>query len=112
MSMPDKRVGPFVGVSRDEIMTLMDGRKYRVVLYCAYSAHGLIGTEFNGVAVLDEQRKQVLLDSHFQIDTGYFGATPSQEAEHARIMDMTDSEFVAFVNNHSRRRYTIAAAKP
>jgi hypothetical protein len=103
----DKRVGPFMGVTDDSIKTLADGRKFRVLLYGAYNAFGLIGPEFNGIAVLNEDAKNVVADNLGQIQTGYFGPSQEQKALFERVMKMTDDEFIQMVNESPRRRYAI-----
>lgn len=102
----ESRVGPFVGVTRNE--TVKHGeRTFRVVLYGAYDAMGLIGSEFNGIGVLDEDQRQVLLDNECRITSGWFGPAASQLARFEEILAMPWPEFQRWVNEHPRRRYEI-----
>lgn len=55
-------VGPFMGVTLDKTVEFEGHGKFRVIMYRAYNAHGLIGTENNGVAVLDEDQMDVVCD--------------------------------------------------
>lgn len=96
-------VGQYTMVSRDETLKF-GNRTFRVVLYGAYNAMGLIGTENNGVAVLDEDRNHVVLDEHCPQDTGSFGPSDEQMAEMARICGLSGGEFVEFCNSHPRSR--------
>jgi len=57
--MNENQIGPFMGVEFDEIVSHGD-RAFRVITYSAYNAMGLIGTEYNGVAILDENDKTCL----------------------------------------------------
>jgi len=92
-------VGQYTMVSRDESVKFGD-RSFRVVLYGAYNAMGLIGTEHNGIAVLDEDRMQVVLDGHYPEESGAFGATEAQACEWRRICRLSSEEFVEFCNSH------------
>jgi len=79
------QVGPFMGVGFDKRVTFNCRNKsgprtrtFRIITYQAYNAFGLIGPEFNGVAVLDEDQKQVLCDNIEREQTGYFGVSAAQ----------------------------------
>jgi len=104
---PMNSIGQYTMVSRDETLKFGD-RTFRVVLYGAYNAHGLIGTENNGIAVLDEDNVQVVLDGHFCEETGAYGATESQVCEWRRICGMGAEEFVEFCNSHDTSREPIS----
>lgn len=96
-------VGQYTMVFRDE--TLRFGkRSFRVILYGAYNAGGLIGTENNGIAVLDEDRRQVVLDGHCPQETGAFGPSDPQMIEWRRICRMDALEFAEFCNSHPSLR--------
>jgi hypothetical protein len=99
-------VGQYTMVSRDESVRFGD-RSFRVVLYGAYNAMGLIGTEHNGIAVLDEDRRQVVLDGHFRQDSGAYGPTRAQAEEWERICRLPAGEFVEFCNSHETSREPI-----
>lgn len=95
--------GQYTMVSRDHKVKFGD-RTFRVVLYGAYNAFGLIGPEKNGIAVLDEDRMQVVLDGHCPQETGIFGPSESQTNEFLRICGMDGDEFVQFCNDHPTNR--------
>jgi hypothetical protein len=99
-------VGRYAMVSRDKTLKF-GNRTFRVVLYGAYNAMGLIGTEQNGIAVLDEDRMQVVLDGHFQQDSGAYGPNRSQSEEMERICRLSAGEFVEFCNSHPRSRESV-----
>jgi len=101
-----KQVGPFMGVSKDETVEKM-GKNFRIVLYCAYNACGLIGPEMNGVAVLDEDKRQVIADGFFQEPSGYSGPTKKQKDGFDTILKMKDKDFKEYVNASERCRTPI-----
>jgi hypothetical protein len=78
------------------------GRSFKVVLYRAYDA-GIVGTECNGVAVLDEDFQAVVLDEHMQEGPGA-GHSSAQVAEFARVAKMSWAEFSKFCREHPRYR--------
>jgi hypothetical protein len=100
---PAMSVGQYEMVSRDATRTCR-GRNLRIVLYGAYNALGLIGPEMNGIAILDEDARRVILDGHLQEDTGYFGPTRRQVVEHSRIMGMDEDLLEEFIAEHPRTR--------
>jgi len=100
-------VGQYAMVFRDETLKF-GNRTFRVLLYGAYNAMGLIGTENNGIAVLDEDRMQVVLDGHCPQETGAYGPSDDQMVEWRRICRMEDSVFVEFCNSHPMLRDPIS----
>lgn len=100
------RVAQFEGVTEDKTITL-NGRKFRVLLYSALNANGLIGPEFNGIAVLDEDDKKVIVDNIEKQDSGYFGPSEKQKAKFEEICQMKFKEFQELVNSSDRCREPI-----
>lgn len=99
-------VGPYTNVSYDT--TIKFGyRHFKIILYGAYNALGLIGSEKNGIAILDETLMQVVLDEHCCESSGYYGPSKEQVDEFNRIANLSESEFVEFVNSHPRTREPI-----
>ena len=101
------RVGPYRAVSRDEILEFPVGRTFRVLLYGAYDALGLIGYELNGVAILDEDKKAVVCDEIAIDATAYPGPTRAQVEVLERVLAMPWKEFKAMVNAQPNKRYEI-----
>lgn len=99
-------VGQYTMVSQDKTLKF-GNRTFRVVLYGAYNAFGLIGPEKNGIAVLDEDRMLVVLDGHCPQETGSFGPSDDQTTEFQRICGMDAEEFVQFCNEHPMSRYHV-----
>tara|TARA_Y100001970_G_C14078964_1_gene773600 strand:+ start:68 stop:391 length:324 start_codon:yes stop_codon:yes gene_type:complete len=65
------QVGPFMGVEFDKVISHGD-RAFRIITYSAYNAMGLIGTEYNGVAILDDNEK-VCLAKNIEARSASFG---------------------------------------
>ena len=103
-------VGPYVGVTRDRVIKFKAGRKtrsFRLIVFGAYNAFGLIGPEFNGLAVLDEDERAVLCDRIAQESSGYFGPSRAQLDEFDRVTGLDWPSFREFINAHDRTRYAI-----
>lgn len=102
-----KTVGPYVGVTKDEIRDFKEHGKFRLLIYGAYNAHGLIGSECNGICVLDENKKAVLADELVKASTGYFGPSEQQVKTFEDLMNCPWVKFRACVNKSGRARYQI-----
>jgi hypothetical protein len=105
-------VGPYTFVSAD----VTRGR-YRLVVYGAYNAFGLIGSEKNGIAVLDDEDRCVVADELFIADSGYFGPSKAQVEGLRRLLTCSPKDFCKIVNSSGRNRHditpdTVAPAKP
>jgi hypothetical protein len=103
----DNRIGQyhyFDGFMKEKVF---GDRIFKVVIAAAYNA-GIIGPEHNGIAVLDDNNKAVLLDQHVKIGSGYFGPSEEQKAEFARIVAMDWNEFADFVRSNRRYRKGVA----
>ena len=80
------------------------GTTYVIGIAGAYDAFGLIGPEHNGLFVLDDDAKRVVLDRHMPIASGYHGPSAEQWAEFKRVAKMPAAQFKAFCRNHPRFR--------
>lgn len=78
-------------------------RGLTIVLYQAYDA-GIIGYEHNGIALLDDDNGQVVLDLHQRELSGYSGPSSAQRKEFERLKAMSWQELGAFVASHPRYR--------
>jgi hypothetical protein len=70
----------------------------------AYNALGLIGSERNGIFVLNETKRDVVLDEHLRVDSGWCGPRPKHRHELKRLEDLPDEEFLAWIKIHPRAR--------
>ena len=57
-----------------------------MLLYSAHNALGLVGYESNGVAVLSEDRSNVVCDELGCEPTGYHGAPKSQQELYDKLI--------------------------
>jgi hypothetical protein len=97
----------YAGVNKHVILDFGEHGSFVVLIYGAFCAYGLFGPEQNGILILDEGRKHILLDRHCEQTTGYFGPSNKQIAEWERIRQMEWETFQEFVNTNLRSRYTI-----
>jgi len=103
-----KSVGPYTGVSRDlQVEFVEPRRKFRLILYGAFNAYGLIGSECNGILILDQDKMHVLCDEIEREGTGYFGPSSKQVETFEKLASMGWDAFRSFVNGHPRKRYSI-----
>jgi hypothetical protein len=105
-----KNIGQYAMVSYERTLDF-GGRKFCVALYGAYNAFGLIGSEKNGICVLDLDRTSVVLDGHSPEDSGYYGPSEAQVVEWERICSMSQEEFFMFCNGHQNLREPVEARK-
>lgn len=99
-------MGPYVGVSRDQVVK-KGKSKFRLLLYGAYDAFGLIGSEYNGICVLNEDEMNVVTDNMLNVDSGYFGPAKIQIELFDKIIKMPNATFRELVNSSDNLRYTI-----
>lgn len=102
----NSRVGPYVGVSRD-----FNRGRYRILIYGAFDAYGLIGTECNGIAVLDNEDRLVVADELGRSpEGGWFGPTEEQRhlAEWLRLCP--PDKFAEYINSSGRNRHVVDPA--
>jgi hypothetical protein len=102
------KVGQYVGVTHDKIRKFKGKHDYRIMLYNVKSAYGLIGTEYNGIAIVDETEKTVICDGIMQGISGCYWSNGKQIVAWQAIVRMPFSQFKAFVNNHDNTRSSIA----
>lgn len=99
------RVSQFEMVTGDvTIHFVSKKRTFRILLYGAYNAMGLIGPEMNGIAVLDEDNKCVLTDGIAQEPSGYCGPSRSQVRYFNELVEADWDTFRTTVNNSERNR--------
>lgn len=83
-------------------------RSFSVLIAAAESAGGLTGSEYNGIAVLDNDNAGVVLDRHAREGSGYHGPSPSQIEEFRRIGEMDWGAFSSFCASNPRFRSEVA----
>ena len=83
------------------------GTDFRIACYGAYRANGLIGTERNGIVVLNESQHCVVLDDHAPQTMGWTDEgrpSPKLVQEFDRLLSMGEVEFLDFVQSHPHFR--------
>lgn len=100
----ESRTGPYLHASDARwTKAFPGGRRFAVLIAGAYDA-GIIGPEHNGIVVLDEDNRSVVLDRHCEEQSGYGGPSPAQYREARRILSMPWEEFLEFCTEHPRYR--------
>jgi hypothetical protein len=100
-------LGPYVSVTRDTVRKFSNGESFRVIVFGAYNAFGLIGSEFNGIAVFNENEKNVVADCIGREASGYFGPSDKQIALFDKLASCRLDTFRKLVNQADRLRYSI-----
>lgn len=99
------RIGPYfyAGEAWRTTLKFSFDRTFTVLISSAFDA-GVIGSEVNGIVVLDDDNLTVVLDRHTQASSGYYGPTREQQAEFERIKKMDWAAFSRFCHDHPRYR--------
>lgn len=97
------QIGPYMYANGAKATKTFGTRTFVVLIAGAYNA-GIIGSEHNGIAVLDEDFGNIVLDQHIRISSGYLGPSREQKAEFDRVMAMSWDEFRSFMHSHPRYR--------
>lgn len=100
-------LAPMMYIAKMATLDFGKNGKYTIAIYGAYNAMGLIGTEQNGICVLDDVRKCVLLDQHQGITSGMDTPTARQLKAFDEVLESKWEDFQSFVNNHPRSRHPI-----
>lgn len=104
----NNNIGPYMGISRRESKTFgNNGRTFTIAVYGAYNAMGLIGSEGNGIVVLDEDNLLVVCDEIAKESSGWFGPSTAQIVEFLRLVNRSWTSFQQFINDHPRTRQPI-----
>jgi hypothetical protein len=112
--METKNVLPYmyVPVENDKVVQYEGGQKLRFIVYGAYNAMGLIGTESNGVAILNENELNVVADEIGKTGSFVFSNSNIQVPKNLKnifneLTSMTFEQVKAYVNSTHRRRYSL-----
>ena len=97
-----KSFGRFIGVSRAADVPSPPRRAWRILLYAAIQSGGMIGPEFNGIAIVDAVTGDTLLENHFRVSSGYYGPPPAQSNEFSRLAALPLNELQDFLASFHR----------
>lgn len=78
--------------------------EYLIGIAGAYNAFGLIGPEHNGIFVLDDTNKAVVLDRDIPETSGYFGPSKRQWERLAHYCKCSEADFLDLINTNPRSR--------
>lgn len=77
---------------------------YIVGIAGAYNAFGLIGSEHNGIFILDDTNKAVILDRDTPETSGYSGPSQRQWDRLKELMTCSEADFIHEINTNERSR--------
>lgn len=97
-------VGPYCGVFEDRTFKT-GGATFRILAHRCYNAFGLFGSEYNGIALLNEDEKNVVFDQHLVSASGYSMPMRIIKEEVDRICGLSSEELRDFIDKHPRSRY-------
>lgn len=80
------------------------GIDYIVGIAGAYNAFGLIGSEHNGLFVLDDTNKAVIFDRDTEISSGYHGPSQGQWDRLKELMTCSEAAFLEAAHTNARSR--------
>jgi hypothetical protein len=97
----NSQIGPFMqSAAVQPIARVVEGVNFLVGI----ATFGLIGTEHNGIFVLDDTNMCVVMDRHCEGSAGGFGPYANQITERERILALSDVEFIQFIRRNPRFR--------
>ena len=88
-----ERLGQYMGIRR-KVTRTVKGQTYTMAIYGAYNALGLIGSEYNGIVVVNETKKCVVTDNVEKTDSGWFGATARQVETFDKLAKLRGDAFI------------------
>ena len=104
----EPRKGQFRGVRSERKRKILGGKmELSMFVYCAYDAFGLIGSEMNGIAVLDETGRSVVTDGLARAESGYSCPTKGQLALLDRMESCTEEELREIILSSPRFRGSV-----
>lgn len=111
--MPDgSKIGPYEACYGDRHRHFGgDLARFRLFASGAFNANGLIGSEYNGIVVLDEHRLQVVADKLCAQSSGWYGSQqpyPSTMGALDMLTECSDEEFVDVLMQYGRCRYEVS----
>ena len=92
------RLGQYVGIRRQFTRTI-NKKKILVAIYSAYDALGLIGSEYNGVVVLNATDMKVVMDGEGRCESGWFGSTSKQRHIFDQLVTMIKPQFLRYLRS-------------
>ena len=82
----------------------VDGIDYMIGIADVYNAFGVIGSEHNGIFVLDDTNRAVVLDRDTEESSGYYGPSKRQWERLAHYCKCSEGEFLDLIHASPRSR--------
>lgn len=99
------RIGQYhYDLDHSPVDRVIGGVTFKVGIATAYNAYGLIGSEHNGIFVLDDTNLNVVIDRHIPQQSGYFGPSTKQIDAFKALLALDDRQFLGFLEAHPRFR--------
>tara|TARA_R110000868_G_scaffold19939_6_gene85037 strand:- start:1559 stop:1885 length:327 start_codon:yes stop_codon:yes gene_type:complete len=98
------RIGPFHYADGALRRRKVGETEYLIGIAGAYNAFGLIGPEHNGIFVLDDTNKSVVLDRDTEEQSGYFGPSKRQWSRLEYYCKCSVSQFLDLIYDSPRSR--------
>lgn len=98
-----KQIGAYMGIRRQGTRTV-NGTTFIVAIYGAYNAMGLVGSEHNGIVVLNDTDKYVVTDKIGCASSGWYGETATQVQMFTFMMALDDVNFLDVLRKSERFR--------
>lgn len=98
------QIGPFLYADGALRRRTVGGTDYLIGIAGAYNAYGLIGPEHNGIFVLDDTNKTVVLDRDTEESSGYHGPSKRQWDRLAYYCKCSASDFLDLIYDNPRSR--------
>jgi hypothetical protein len=109
---PNSEFGPYYNVVAAVKLVFDPQHAYIVGIAGGYNAHGLIGTECNGIFILDYVQKKVVLDQLACQRGCFLAIDKAQATTYSKLRSMKWGEFRDFVNAQPRLRYPLVDHAP
>lgn len=99
------RLGQYVAIRRKATRTIRKV-EYIIAIYGAYDAMGLIGSEKNGIVVLNNTRKAVVTDgiAGDPRGSGWYGTASNQVQTFNALVKLSPSAFLKYVRDSANFR--------
>jgi hypothetical protein len=95
--------GLFEDVAYEETFRVRIGQQLQTFRIIGYHP----GAEKAAIAILHEEAGRVVLSNHFPVASRWPGPSNQLEKEAARLEGLAAPDFIAFINGHDQRRYTL-----
>ena len=107
------KMGPYCNVWGDALRNYGDDQgRLRLFISGAYDAMGLIGTEYNGIVVLDNKTMRVVADCvHGHPSSGFYQGEPLPHLKHqlAKMLAAPSEELYRYLQDCERYRGVLEA---